>query len=124
MDLLHHSTTGAQGTDTTTNSNPAHHKTYAALPKASSHHDFCIWASNEGKESSVWGTATEDRPHRHLWHECLSIVSITTYIFFPKDKNQSKYEVCNPDQNQTQTRSCHRSCLGAVRGLDVPKPLL
>lgn len=69
---------------------------------ASSHRHFYIWASTEGKESSAWGTATEYRSHHHLWYECLSIVSKTIYIFFPKDKNQSKYEIAIQIKNKTK----------------------
>lgn len=106
-----------------------YHKTYAALPVASSHHHFYIWASNEGKESSVWGTATEYRSQHHLWHECLPIVSITIYIFFPKDKNLSKYEVAIQIKNKTELAKpltswvLPRSC-GRVRCLKAPSLIL
>lgn len=115
---------GSSG-DSAANSNPAHYKTNATLPVASSHRHFYIWTSTEGKESSAWGTAREYKSHHHLWYECLPIVSKTIYIFFPKDKNQSKYEVAIQIKKKTKVarpltswvlpRSCGRvRCLKAL----------
>lgn len=84
---------------------------------ASSHHLY-ISASNEDKESSVWGMTTEYKAHHHLWHEC----QYDNLHFLTKDKNQSKYEVAI--QSKTKPKLNPHIMGPALGELDASKPFL